>query len=82
MLLTHLEARGITEIDTDVDYYWRVPEEQAYDPNRTSIEPDLGQLSHDWARLDKILRGEREPVATALGWLAAVFRAVSERLDR
>ena len=79
-LFAHLEYLGVKETDIDVDYYWRVPREQAYDPTRASVDPDLGQLSDDWEKLGMIQRGERQPVAPALEWLGAVLRAVGERV--
>ncbi len=80
VLLDHLEKLGVDAVEVDVDYYWHVPRDQAYDPTRTAVEPDLGQLSDDWEKLKMIGRGEREPVAPALEWLGAVLRAVGERV--
>lgn len=79
-LLGHLEKLGVATVDVEVDYYWHVPRDQVYDPSRTSLDPDLGQLSEDWEKLQRIARGEREPVAPALEWLGAVLRAVGERV--
>lgn len=79
-LLEHLERIGVDAVEVDVDYYWHVPRDQVYDPSRTSLDPDLGQLSEDWEKLQMIGRGERAPVAPALEWLGAVLRAVGERV--
>jgi hypothetical protein len=79
-LLAHLEHLGVREVEIEVDYYWRVPPEQLYDTARSTVEPDLGQLSDDWEKLRMIQRGERQPVAAALEWLGATLRAVGERV--
>lgn len=80
LLLDHLEKLGATEIEIDADYYWHVPRSQLYDPTIQIVEPDLGQLTEDWARLEAIRRGDMPPVGPGLEWLSAIFRAVGEHV--
>jgi hypothetical protein len=79
-LLDHLERLGVTDVEIPDDYYWSISKEQLYDPTAENLDPTLGQLSDDWKELSMIRRGERPPVALALGWLASVMRAVGERV--
>jgi hypothetical protein len=81
VLLDHLERLGISDVEVDADYYWHIPREQVYDATLERLEPDLGQLSEDWEKLEAIRRGELPAVAPALEWLGAVYRAVGERVD-
>ncbi len=79
-LIDHLESLGITTVEIEDDYYWTFPKDQLYDPTLTTPDPSLGQLTDDWNELQLINRGERPPVAIALSWLAAIMRAVGERV--
>lgn len=79
-LLDHVERLGVNEIDLEVDYYWHIPRFQVYDVELEKLQPDLGQLSEDWQKLESIRRGEEPPIAIALEWLGAVYRAVGERV--
>ncbi|MBK8219285.1 MAG: hypothetical protein IPK71_36635 [Myxococcales bacterium] len=78
-LLEHLDTIGQSELEIDDDYYWHVPMEDAYAPDRTPKELTLGQLSHDWDEVTALARGSKEPFGYALVWLAAVLRRVGER---
>lgn len=79
-LLDHVESLGVKDVDLSQDYYWTLPQDQLYDPNLTTPNPSLGQLTDDWNELQLIKRGERPPVAIALSWLSAVLRAVGEQV--
>jgi len=81
LLLEHVESLGVTQVNLEDDYYWTIPTDQRYDPSRTSVTPDLGQLTDDWHELQMILRGERPAVALALGWLGAVMTSVGENVS-
>jgi len=39
---------------------------------------NLGQLSDDWAEMQKIASGEKEPIGYALVWIASLYRYVGE----
>jgi hypothetical protein len=78
-LLSHLEETGNSSVEVSVDYYWNVSHEQRYDPYIVPNSMDLGQLSDDWAELEKIAQGEASVVNYALVWLGAVLRRLGEQ---
>lgn len=79
MLLLHLKEQGIDEVPIDADYYWNIPSDELYEPRKTPVELDIGQLSEDLNRLRKILIKEDEPIGYALVWLSSLLRYVGER---
>lgn len=79
-LLSHLENNGYASVSIPVDYYWNIPAQYRYDPYREPEERDLGQLTDDWAELQKILNDEREPIGYALVWLSTILRVVGEQV--
>jgi hypothetical protein len=78
LLLTHLEQSGRGSIDLTNDFYWNIPQEQLYRPYEEPDVTDVGQLSDDWAELQAILRGQKEPLGYALVWLSSILRAIGE----
>lgn len=79
-LLDHVESLGVKDVDISADYYWTIPADQLYDPSLEPAAPSLGQLTDDWNELQLIRQGDRPPVAIALEWLAAIMRAVGEKV--
>jgi hypothetical protein len=79
-LFAHLEQNRCNTVDISHDYYWDIPQENRYDPYQEPQEFTLGQLSDDWAELEKILAGNSEPIAYALVWLSTVLRAIGEKV--
>jgi hypothetical protein len=80
VLLQNIREKGIESIILDVDYYWNIPQNQVYDPYHKPVELDLGQLSDDWSELKKLLQSQKEPLGYHLVWLAAILRAVGEKI--
>lgn len=80
MLLDHLDEIGVDEIELDVDHYWYIPREFAYDvtTDPPMNELTIGQLSDDWQELLNQLEGRTPALAYKLVWLASIFRAVGE----
>ena len=79
-LFDHLESGGNSQLEIPQDYYWYVPTKERYQPY---VEPKgltLGQLSDDWAELQKIIRGESEPIDYALVWLSTILRVIGEKV--
>lgn len=79
MLLTHLEATGQPEIEIAEDFYWAIPQNEAYTPYSTPSQLTMGQLSDDWNEIMAIVDGDKEPLGYALVWLASVIRRVGEK---
>ncbi len=77
--INHLEELGYEKIEIPVDYYWNIPQNVRYDPYKEPDNLDLGQLSDDWQDLQKIIRGENDPVAYDLVWLSTILRAIGEQ---
>ncbi len=77
--LDHLEDMGDKTIEIPVDYYWNIPQDVRYNPYKEPEKFDIGQLSDDWQELQKILRGDRDPVIYDLVWLSTVLRAIGEQ---
>lgn len=78
LLLSHLEQSGRGSVELINDFYWNVPQEQRYLPYEEPKALDVGQLSDDWAELQAILGGQREPLGYALVWLSSILRAIGE----
>lgn len=78
-LLSHLERSGHATVDLDQDYYWSITPEQRYDPYSEPKQLSIGQLTDDWAEVNAVAQGEKEPVGFALVWLASILRAVGEK---
>ncbi len=79
-LLDDLEQQGHQVVDLSDDYYWDIGKNELYDPSKDPEELSLGQLTHDWERLQRILTGQNQPLAYGLVWLAAVLRAIGYQI--
>jgi hypothetical protein len=80
-LIENYRERGYdTVLIDDMDMYWVV---QPPDWTDLQHEPKLlvGSLKDDWAALQRVLEGEM-PTSVDFDRLAAVLRALSERLAR
>jgi hypothetical protein len=80
-LFAYLEETERGEFEIPEDYYWEISKEDLYDPAKDPNPKDfgVGQLSHDWERLNAILAGDDPPIGYALVWLSAVLRAIGEK---
>ena len=81
-VFAHLRAQGVDSVKIDDDYYWDIDEgSERYnvlkDPEKDKIT--IGQLSHDWERIKKIVLDDELTVGYALVWAAALLRAIGER---
>jgi hypothetical protein len=80
-LVEDYRARGYEAVPIDdMDMYWEV---QAPEWSDLQHEPKLsvGSLKDDWEMLQRVLEGQM-PTAVDFDRLAAVLRAVSERVAR
>jgi hypothetical protein len=78
-LLGHLEKLKQKEFEIDQDFYWEISESEIYDVYTEPKDLMIGQLSHDWERIQRILDGTDEPVGQGLVWLSAILRFVGEK---
>jgi hypothetical protein len=79
ILLKHLEETGQNVLEIPEDFYWDVPADRRYEQYNEPKQLTVGQLSDDWAEVNRITKGEREPLGYALVWLASVLRRVGEK---
>jgi hypothetical protein len=79
-LFSHLEEQRIEAIELTVDYYWEVPEDDRYNVDQKPSEHIVGQLTDDWSELRKVLEGTADPLSYHLVWLAAILRAIGEKI--
>jgi hypothetical protein len=79
LLLKHLDDTGQSEFEIEEDYYWSVPQDEAYVPYKSPGNLTLGQLSHDWEEVRHLVEGRREPLGYVMVWLSALMRRVGEK---
>lgn len=77
-LLDQVEASGIDHVEIADDYYWDVPADSRYRPYEKPTDLTLGQLTDDWAEIERLVAGTGTPVAYSLVWLAAILRRTGE----
>jgi hypothetical protein len=80
LLFDHLKELGIDTIEIDNDFYWNIPKSQLYDPYNEPKELDLGQLSDDWNDLQKVISGNMDVVSYNFIDLAAILKAIGEKV--
>jgi hypothetical protein len=80
ILYEHLERLGISHVDISDDYYWNINNKEIYDPYQSPTNLDIGQLTENWEELQKLLNQEGEPIAYEFVWLAAILRAIGEKV--
>ena len=80
LLLHDLQQQGYQTIQIEDDYYWEIPKEGLYDPYTNPKDLTMGQLTHDWERLRRILQGSSEPLAYGLVWLSSLLRAIGQKV--
>lgn len=79
-LFAHLLESGHEVVSVSHDYYWFIQKEIVYDPLSTPSEFTVGQLSDDLMELKRFHTGESEPISYGLVWLAAIIRAIGEKV--
>lgn len=80
-LVENYRARGYETVSIeDMDMYW-VVQPPEWTELQQEPKPAVGSLKDDWAALQRVLEGQM-PTAVDFDRLAAVLRALSERLAR
>ena len=77
-LLSHLESRGIDEVELPNDLYWAVPESRLFDVASPpeDIRLDIGSLTDDWTFTRALLDEGTQPVAYQLTEVAPIIAAL------
>jgi hypothetical protein len=72
------QLRGST-VDVDQDLYWFIPQEVLHEvgDGTPPTGHTLGSLYDDWAQIEAVARGEKEPITYDLVWASALLRAVA-----
>lgn len=78
VLLAHLKQSNKQDININADYYWHIPEELLYNLNSEPKDHVVGQLSDDWAELQALGQGKKDPLAFDFVKLSAILRAIGE----
>lgn len=81
-LFSHLEEINCQSIEIFEDYYWDISEDERYDLEKNPKDLIVGQLTEDWEFLQKIIKGENEPIGYAFVWLGKILQAIGERVVR
>jgi hypothetical protein len=76
-LMTHLEREGPV-IELPHEFYWNIPSAVRYDSYNEPKTFTVGQLSDDWAELQRIGSGQVDPLGYGLVWLGSLLMAVGE----
>jgi hypothetical protein len=81
VILTGLHELGIDQVPVKHDYYWEIPESSLYDPYEKPSPNSLtlGQLHDDWSEIQRIIRGEIDPIAYHLVVLASLARYAGQK---
>jgi hypothetical protein len=80
ILFDQLEGLGFSSIDIEKDYYWDIQAPKRYDVHSDPGKPTIGQLSDDWAEMQRMLANPEDSHPYALVWLAALLRYVGEEI--
>lgn len=80
-VFAHLEKEGNDSIEIPYDYYWSIPTEYRYLPEKPDVNQFVvGQLSDDLESLKGIVSGDSPPLAYALVWVAQLFTVIGEKI--
>jgi hypothetical protein len=76
VIARHLVKHQMEHVQITEDYYWEVSESDMFDMSKVPANLAVGQLTHDWERIQRIAAGVDEPTGYALTWIASVLRAL------
>jgi len=77
-LMTHLEDSGYETIEITDDYFWDIPYQQMYVPEKKPTELTLGSLTEDWKEIKKIEENDYT-VAYVLVWIGNILKNIGYR---
>jgi hypothetical protein len=73
-----ITARGHSTLDIREDYFWHIPRDERY---RLEEDPDsftVGRLKDSYEFVERIARGDSDPIPFGLVWLADLLREIGE----
>jgi hypothetical protein len=79
-IFQHLEEIHQEDFYLENDFYWEIPEESLYNVEQEPTGHSIGQLSDDWNDLQMILTNKEEPITYNLVDLAAILKAIGQKL--
>lgn len=66
------------EINIPHDYYWRINEEEVFNPENNPKSMLLGQVGDDWEELSRLLKKDSIPISYDILRLIAIFEKVRQ----
>ena len=81
VLFTRLEELGYSHVRINESYYWHIPTEEKYVVEKDPKDLNIGDLVHDWERMEQILADREMAVTDALIWFGSILRAVGETTE-
>lgn len=78
-LFKHLELLNIDKIKIAHDYYWYIPPEEKYKPEKNPKDLSLGQLSDDLRDIKDLLKEEYDPIVHNFLDLAPILAHIGEK---
>ncbi len=81
-IMAHSREIAGDDVLVDVDYYWSIPEEAAYDVYREPASLTIGQLSECVDHLRRLADDSPEVLSYALVWLGEVLMAIGRTVVR
>lgn len=79
-IFEHFEETHGQDIYLENDYYWEIPEDSLYNIEEEPKSHSMGQLSDDWSDLQMILNGKNEAISYNFVDLAAILKAIGQKL--
>ena len=81
LLMDDLKKRGHSQIDLKEAYYWDIEKEERYNLQEDPTNLTVGDLVHDWERMEQIIDDPEMIVSAALVWLGSIYRAIGEEIE-
>jgi hypothetical protein len=79
LLYDHIERNYGNNFVVKHDYYWELDKDELLDFNNNPKDFTIGQYSHDWERLQKMLGENDLVISYGLVWLASIIKYIGEQ---
>jgi hypothetical protein len=77
LLLSNLKKSAGDVVEIQGDYYWDIPSEDLYNPYEEPKLLTLGQLSQDFAEIQKLVKDPQDAVPYDLNRISTILKALS-----